>query len=180
MGSYDTGECTIMPRRSTSARSYTPPSRPRASEPDIEDRVGEAIENYQAPSSSYDPELKTIVALGGGLTPDRIVQPVPEEVRDGDLTDVVKYMMGPEVATRPEDRTIVEAVQERMEKPNYRVIINSTLNFSNDKMSRPLVQYLNQKNQEGEDGEIKFNFADIAIVSHEEGGNMYKPLERLV
>ena len=184
MGSYDTGECHISPRRSTPPRSApAPASTPRVPEPaNMEERAAEAVESY-VPSAAYDPELKTIVALGGGLTPDRIVQPVPDEVRDGSLTDAVKYLMGEDVATRSEDRAVAEAVQARMSAADYRVIVNNTLNLGNDKMSRPLTSYLQQKAQQGEDGELKFNFADIAIVSHDEGGLRYQrqvPLERMV
>lgn len=170
MGSYDTGECYI-PRRINSTPASSGPPRRRAEPPAPREREAEVSQPAQySPSSSYDPELKTIVALGGGLTPDRIVQPVPEEVRDGDLTGVVKYLTGEDVATRAEDRTIVEAVQERMREPDYRVIINDRLNYHNEKMSTPLTTYLTQKTQAGEDGEFKYNFADIQIVTHEEGG----------
>jgi len=162
MGSYDSGE------------SYTPPAPPRRrSESPAPSRGGDAIgaaARAPVPQAEYDPQLKTIVALGGGLTPDRIVQPVPEEIRDGTLRDVVKYLMGDSVATRSEDRAVVEAVQSRMAAANYRLIINSTLNVSNSRLDDSLIKYLTVKTHQGEDGDLKFNFADIAIVSHDEGG----------
>ncbi len=184
MGSYDTGECYITPRRSeprdVAPRRVQPPvPTPEPEETtDYEDNIGDrardAVQNY-VPPTGYDPNLKTIVALGGGLTPDRIVQPVPDDVRDGTLMDVVKYLMGDEVATRTEDRAVVEAVQARMAAPDYRVIVNNTLNLGNDKMTRPLIQYLQQKEQQGEDGALKYNFTDLAIVSQDEGGMRYRP-----
>ncbi len=179
MGSYGTGELSAAPRRrrsspgssgggGRSSRNTTPPAPTEEPEP-----------TPTTVSANYDPDLKTVVALGGGLTPDRIVQPIPEEIRDQNLSHVVKYLMGDEVASRPEDRTIVDAVQERMEAPDYRIIVNDALNLGNERMQTPLVQYLIQKTQQGEDGELKYNFADIAIVSHDEGGKPYSLEEKL-
>ena len=170
MGSYDTGECNITPRRSY--RSYDPPSRPTPppSEEDstpIEDRIEEAMTNYTPTNSEYDPDLKTIVSLGGGLTPSRIVQPLPEEVKEGSIREVVKYLMSDEVAGQ-ENQSIVDAVRSRMSQRNYRLVINSSLNLGNDKI---ITDYLQIKTQQGEEDEIKFNYADVAIVSHDEGGN---------
>jgi hypothetical protein len=188
MGSYDTGEVSIAPRR---AREPEPEltervSTPAASAPApaMDDRVTEAYRAGRRATSAYDPQLKTIVALGGGLTPDRIVQPLPDDVRDGNLMDVVKYLMGDQVATTSSDRAVAEAVQARMSRQDYRVIVNNTLNLGAAKMTKPLIEYLVQKTQQGEDGELKFNFADVAIVSHDEGGmkayRMNKPLEKLL
>ena len=198
MGSYDTGECSVTPeprrsspRRSTPRREEPAPNPVRRVPPpeeetteysSVDEQAADAIEHY-VPAAGYDPTLKTIVALGGGLTPDRIVQPVPEDVRDGSLLDVVKYLMSDDIATRSEDRAIVEAVQERMTKDDYRVIINDSLNFHNRRMSKPLIQYLVPREQQGEDGPLKYNFADIAVVSHEEGGMPYQrqlPLEHIL
>jgi hypothetical protein len=110
------------------------------------------------------------------LTPDRIVYVIPvdvvepEEGRYGTIREIVKYLISPEIATRPEDQTIVDAVKGRMEAPDYRLIINSTLNVHNDRIDDAINNYLYQKDQEGDEGNVKFNFADIAIVTHDEGG----------
>ncbi len=69
-----------------------------------------------------------------------------------------------------------------MGQSDYRVIVNETLNLSNSRMDDTITRYLGIKEQNAEDGPIKFNFADIAIVSHDEGGQLYQtpPLEKLL
>ena len=159
MGSYDTGETRFRP--APPRRERTTPATPPANVEDV-------VQPEATPD--YDRSLKTIVALGGGLTPDRIVQPIPEEIRDGTLQGVVNYLMGAEVATRTEDIAIVEAVQARLAQNNYRVVVNQSLNLGTEALGRELGQYLNEKSQQGEDGEMKYNFADLSIVTHDEGG----------
>ncbi|MBW2993104.1 hypothetical protein KY317_00850 [Candidatus Woesearchaeota archaeon] len=161
MGSYDTGESFSRPRP-----AEREPREPRTRVPGRAEELPDVVDQQ----SNYNSEYKTIVALGGGLTPDRIVHPLPEDVIGGDLTSVVKYLTGDDIAERSEDRAIVEAIRNRMQSADYRVIINETLNFHNNRMTTPLTKYLVEKTQEGEDGEIKYNFADLAIVSHDEGG----------
>lgn len=171
MGSYDTGESSSFPR--------SPRNR-------IRRELGDVTEHRETPgpSTEYDATLKTIVAIGGGLTPDRIVQPIPNDIRDGSVQSVVEYLTKSDIATTSADRAVVEAIQARMEKTDYRLIVNEALNLDNEKIAMPVVQYLRQRTQQGEDGELKFNFADIAIVSHDEGGVAYqktqKTLERML
>ena len=180
MGSYDTGECNIMPGR---IGSYdTAETNPRSSR--LSSTVRRPVSTQAPPDprpyqETYDPSLKTVVSLGGGLTPDRIVQPVPEEVQGKSINEVVQYLMDPEIATRSEDVAIVEAIEDRMQKNDYRVIINDSHNFGNDRMADRLTPYLSIKEQQRDDGALMYNYCDIAIVSHEEGGT-YSTLEKLL
>jgi hypothetical protein len=170
MGSYDTQEVS-----SGGYERPTPARERRTAVPKPIEESASSENTRRRVNTEYDPALKTIVALGGGLTPDRIVYPLTEDVVKGNLSEVVKYLTESSVATRSEDRAIVEAIRNRMEKADYRVIINQTMNKHNEVMGRDtIMEYLGHKEQDAEDGKIKFNFADIAIVSHDEGG---RPLE---
>lgn len=181
MGSYDTGEVEVAPR----TREHRP--EPRAPEPrETAPYVPRSTSTRSSgptgdsPTNNYDPGLKTIAALGGGLTPDRIVQPIPETVRDGSLREVVKYLTGDDVASRPEDKAIAEAVRARMGQNNYRIIVNGVQNVSSSRIEDRVAPYFTLKEQRGEDGPIKYNFVDLAIVSHDEGGRAYSTLDRLL
>jgi len=171
MGSYDTAEISIGNRSRSTYRSEDVEPENRVPLPsDDEETINTS--NYNTPTNSnYDPNNKTIVALGGGLTPSRIVQPLPDEVRDGTIREVVKYLMSDDIAVNAVDKSIVDAINSRMTKANYRLIINETANKFNSEMDAPMVKYLRQQEKQGAEGTIKYNFADIAIVSHEEGGS---------
>jgi len=161
MGSYDTGESMSLPSF-TGGRARVP--QRSTPDPNLEENVNESQE------SSYDSNLKTIVTLGGGLTPDRIAYVLPEEVREGTLQASIDYLMSPEVAVRSEDRSIAEAVEQRMGQNGWRVIINDSLNLGSEAMTQPLSQYLVKKESQTEDGQLEYNTSDLAIVSHDEGG----------
>ena len=164
MGSKDTGE--VYTPRFEGGQPRMPVRTPQTS-------IDDQVDPRPAPEASYDRGLKTIVSLGGGLTPDRIVYPVPEDVRDGSLQQMVDYLVNPHVATRTEDRAIVEAVQNRMQRPGYRMILNHTMNVGSDQLTNPAGGYLRERELDGEDGPMKFNALDIAIVSQDEGGRYH-------
>ena len=174
MGSYDTGEVSYN-RRSTPTRTRTSSdsggSGSARARPSATPRI----------TSDYDPDMKTIVALGGGLTPDRIVKPVPTElVRDGSLQQVIDYMMGDEVATTTNDRAIAEEVRSRMQRSDYRLIVNEVNNLAAGSIGDQVTGYTQQKTQNTEDGEVKFNYVNLAVVSHDEGGRPYRSLDSLL
>ncbi|MGV8087388.1 MAG: hypothetical protein ACP5N1_07185 [Candidatus Woesearchaeota archaeon] len=176
MGSYDTAE------------SYTPPSRnvtpSRDTDSSESSRSTNSTRDYSvsmpAPvSTSYD-GAPLLISLGGGLTPSRIVKKIPEEFSEKTLYDVVKYMLATENLVSTEETTIADAVRQRMQASDYRGIINSRFNYHNDRLKTDLLKtYLigDERNTEG--GPIKFNKADIAIVSHDEGGRKYYTIDKL-
>lgn len=204
MGSYDTDEYRAPSRSSTSdsgssgsnytPRRATPRSRPSES---VERDLGTVIsgitgernssETSSASSSSptpdtspgYDTSVKTIVALGGGLTPDRIVHPIPSNLRT--INEVIGYLKSPEVAQTSDERAIVEAINSRMGRSDYMVILNQSMNYGNSRLNDGIGSYLERKSHNLEDGTtMPFNYLDVAIVSHDEGGikKMYGGLEK--
>jgi hypothetical protein len=177
MGSYDTGE------------TYTPPRRniPR------EETSGNSGNSGTGASRNYEVQASTtptnapyegaplLIALGGGLTPSRIVKKVPEEFADKTLYDVVKYMLATENLVSNEETTIADAVRQRMQASDYRGIINNRFNYHNDRLKTDLLKtYLigDERTTEGEP--VKFNRTDIAIVSHDEGGRKYRTIDKLL
>ena len=177
MGSYDSTESSIVPNTSSPPPRQTTPRRRSAPASPSMPAPASPPAPATTPQSSYDPEYKTIIALGGGLSPNRIVAPIPDTVRDGDIGMVIKYMMSDDVVVTTDDRitaenrSIADAVQERMGKSDWRLVINEALNYlGSSKVREPIVNYLTVKTQQGEDGTMKFNYADLAVLSHEEGG----------
>jgi hypothetical protein len=169
MGSYDTGE------------SYTPPSRSSLSRENASERSGNIDTQASAPMSTYYDGAPLLISLGGGLTPSRIVKKIPEEFVSKTLYDVVKYMLDPEKMNSNEETTIADAVRQRMGASDYRGIINSRFNYHNDKLKADVLKtYLIGDERDTEGGPIKFNKADIAIVSHDEGGRKYYTLDKLL
>jgi len=169
MGSYDTGE------------SYTPPSRNVSSLRETETVRSHETQPSTVPSSTYYEGAPLLISLGGGLTPSRIVKKIPEEFGEKTLYDVVKYMLATENLVSNEETTIADAVRQRMQASDYRGIINSRFNYHNDRLKTDLLKtYLigDERNTEG--GPIKFNKADIAIVSHDEGGRKHYTIDRLL
>ncbi len=163
MGSYDTGDY--------SPSSYTPPRRetPRREEEPPE-------------TSNYDASLPILIALGGGLTPRRIVKKLvpPEEYQGKHLIEIIKYIISPEVSATEDEISIAEMVRVRMEKPDYRAIINDLYNVPNERLREDTMnQYLISKERETESGPIPFNYLDLAIVSHDEGGRRKSLEEKL-
>lgn len=166
MGSYDTGE------------SYSPPVRSfRRDSPST--YSGETSEEPVLSSNIYS-DAPILISLGGGLTPSRIVKKLPMEYENKSLVDVVKYITSGDNIATPEERTIADAIMERMRATDYRAVINNNFNYHNDRLgSDVLKSYLVGDKRETEGGVVEFNKADIAIVSHDEGGN-YKTLDKLV
>ncbi|MBT7902354.1 hypothetical protein HN587_00715 [Candidatus Woesearchaeota archaeon] len=171
MGSYDTSE-SYTPRRSFSGGSGGESSR-GSSRPSVPLRTSAAppTTSSEPALNQYDPDLPTIVALGGGLTPSRIVKKLPDEVKTGKLIDAVNYLIKDEVLATKEEIAVAEAVKERMQAPDYRAIINEFYNYHNERLQTDeLSTYLQEKDRQTEAGSTKINFCDIAIVSHDEGG----------
>jgi hypothetical protein len=167
MGSYDTGETYTPTRRSTERTSERETSRP--------------TEQASTPQASYEAGAPILISLGGGLTPSRIVKKLPEEYEAKTLLEVVKYMINPDNLVTTEENAIADAVRDRMRMDNYRAIINNRYNFHNERLRTDVLQtYLNKDTRETEGGTVVFNRADMAIVSHDEGGKNYITLDRLV
>jgi hypothetical protein len=178
MGSYDTSE------------TYTPPSR---SERISEESGGsahtrspstsrsDATQQSTTPMNTYYEGAPLLISLGGGLTPSRIVKKIPEEYESKTLYDVVKYMLATENLVSNEEMTIADAVRQRMGATDYRGIINSKYNYHNDRLKTDILKtYLIGDERSTEGGPIKFNKADIAIVSHDEGGRKYYTIDKLL
>ena len=183
MGSYDTGEVISRPSRSSDSSTRSRTSRSRATPRDPPEPRG-----YTPPmpndsteverDASIDYERATLVAVGGGLTPARIVKKVVSDYITKPLIEVVNYLISDEVATTKEEKNIVDAIQERMRQSDYRVIINDFYNFHNERLhTDTLEDYLVTKEREAEGGAYKYNFTDLAIVTHEEGGRKYRKKE---
>ena len=80
-----------------------------------------------------------------------------------------------------EEMTIADAVRQRMQASDYRGIINNRFNYRNDRLQTDLLKtYLIGDQRDTEGGPIKFNKADIAIVSHDEGGRKYYTIDKLL
>ncbi len=176
MGSYDTGE-NYTPRNwnANTSRETTTPQRSENVTPAPNYVTNPSV----TPSTSYD-GAPLLISLGGGLTPSRIVKKIPEEFGEKTLYDVVKYMLATENLVSNEETTIADAVRQRMQATDYRGIINNRFNYHNDRLKTDLLKtYLigDERNTEG--GTVKFNKADIAIVSHDEGGRKYRTLDTL-
>ena len=172
MGSYDTSETyTPPPRRTFSGGGTGSGGGSRRTPPAIGGGGSVPPASTPPPQSDYDPSLPSIVALGGGLTPSRIVKKVPDEVKEGKLIDVINYMIRAEVTSTKEEIAIAEAVRQRMGAADYRGIINQFYNYHNEKLrTDDLSTYLQRKERQTEEGTTHINFCDIAIVSHDEGG----------
>jgi hypothetical protein len=166
MGSYDTGE-TYTPEPSPVRRMVTddaPATRPRVRR-----------------TAVYEPGLPILISLGGGLTPARIVKKLPEEYATKPLSEVVSYVLGAENITTPEEQSIAEAVRQRMGQRDYRVVINNSMNYHNERLgSDTLGDYLVKDQRETESGNLAFNKVDFAIVSQDEGGRGNRTLEQMV
>lgn len=178
------GSSGVTPVRSSSRPSvstgsgYMPPAR--AAEP--EEQAPAAA--YQRPAAeAADPELPTYVGVGGGLSNRRIVTKLPQELNgqtpgENSLVQIIKYAISPEVATSDADQTVVEDVRERIELPDCRLLINNpaglgqAYNLGKEHLQDRLAGYLVQKAQRTGTGEVKVNFCDIAVVTHDEGGHM--------
>jgi len=174
MGSYDTGEVISRPSRPTRETSESPSrSSERRSTPEAAGYHAPAPNDSAAVErdTSIDYERATLVAIGGGLTPARIVKKVDAGYIKRPLIDVVNYLITDEVATTKEEKNIVDAIKERIRRSDYRVIINDFYNFHNERLRiDTLENYLVTKEREAEGGTYKYNYTDMAIVTHEEGG----------
>jgi hypothetical protein len=156
-------------RRSAPAASAAPP-------------IPQPADDQGQVAGGYDASLPIMVALGCGLTPSRIVKKLSEEMKEYSLKEVVKYMISPEVATEPSERAIVEGIEQRMGRPDYRIIVNRVIgwtvqpyNLHNSRLDTDkLGQYLHPKDEQFDDTTITLNYADLAIVSREEGGLLEK------
>lgn len=162
--SYDTGE------------SYTPPRRSIGTDP----TTNYTSNSETSVNNNYEPGAPLLISLGGGLTPSRIVKKIPEEFEEKTLMEVVKYMISPDILSTNEETTIAEAVRQRMGATDYRAIINNLYNFHNERLKTDILKdYLIGDTRSTEGGDIKFNKTDLAIVSHDEGGN-YNTIDRLL
>ena len=164
MGSYSTAEVSSAPRSIRSSYggnptggSSTPTTRPRL--------------NTEVPTrsqSNVDATLPTIISIGGGLSTMRIVKKVPDEIKTGEISGTVQYLLGE--ASTPEEIAVKEQVRERMTKADYRLVINSQYNLSNTATTGPTSTYFKPTHREVDGNRVQFNILDIAIISHEEGG----------
>jgi hypothetical protein len=175
MGSFDTAE--------TVSRSDDEPRRTtRRAEPDNTQRVpgpSDDVRPEESPDMDYD--RPTLVSVGGGLTPARIVKKVDTAYLRKPAVEVVNYLISDEVATTKEEKSIADAIKDRMSKPDYKAIINDTYNFHNERLRTDLLkEYLVTKERQSESGNLKYNFTDIAIVTHEEGGTKMGDLEKKI
>jgi len=165
MSSYDTGE------------SYMPPIRSIRRDPTTDDNT---VQETSRVNDTYNVGAPLLISLGGGLTPSRIVKKLPEDYESKTLLEVVKYMISPDNLSTNEETSIAEAVKERMNASDYRGIVNNRFNYHNDRLrTEVLKNYLIGEERETEGGPIKFNKADLAIVSHDEGGT-YQTLDKLL
>jgi hypothetical protein len=131
--------------------------------------------------STYNIGALLLVSLGGGLTPSRIVKKIPEEFAENTISDVVEYMLSPSNLTSNEEIAIADAVSQRMRATDYRGIINNKFNYANNKLHEDILKtYLVGDERTNEQGTIKFNKADLAIVSHDEGGRKYYTIDKLL
>jgi hypothetical protein len=177
MGSYDTDE------------TYTPPSRgvrlSREINSDDQSRNVPVPQKFESEASTiqstYNIGALLLVSLGGGLTPSRIVKKIPEEFAEKTISDVVEYMLSPSNLTSNEEIAIADAVSQRMRATDYRGIINNKFNYANNKLHEDILKtYLVGDERTNEQGTIKFNKADLAIVSHDEGGRKYYTIDKLL
>jgi hypothetical protein len=176
MGSYDTSEVVSRPSRESSpsrettsqrstSRSTSPPSEPNYAAP----RPNDSAQAQR--DASVDYERATLIAVGGGLTPARIVKKIDNSYITKPMIETVNYLISDEVATTKEEKNIVDAIKERMRRQDYRVIINDFYTFHNERLNTDTLEaYLVTKDREAEGGTYKYNYADLAIVTHEEGG----------
>lgn len=163
MGSYSTAEVSSAPR---SIRQSYAPSAPA---PRLD---------TTAPTTSRQDvniELPTIMSLGGGLSTSRIVKKVPDEIKAGGIEDSVRYLLGQ--ASTQEELAVKEQVEQRMSRADYRLVINSQYNLNNSAATGPTSTYFKPTTREVDGQRVQFNTVDLAVISHEEGGTVKKPLE---
>ncbi|MCB9359269.1 hypothetical protein H6503_05020 [Candidatus Woesearchaeota archaeon] len=156
-------------------------SRPQAST----STPAPAAQEFQQ-AEPADLELPIYVSVGGGLSNQRIVKKLPGEVGgaaayDATLQTIVKYVISPDVATADLEVTVAEAVKDRLEMPDCRLLINNQAGFGQpynlgrEHLEDKLQTYLVQKEQRTGNGPVKINISDIAVVTHDEGG--YRTLD---
>lgn len=166
------------PREESPGDSYRPSTNSEPPEEAQTDNVAQGM----------DPSNPTYVAVGGGLSQQRIVAKLPQEMygaapEEASLAQIVKYMISPDIATSDVDKTVVDDVKERLELPDCRLLVNNVAglgeryNLEKRHLEDKLGQYLVTKRQQTSNGTVEVNFSDIAIVTHDEGG--YQRLEQL-
>ena len=191
MGSYDTSEYTYTPRRQVSetrpdpAPSVPMPRRSESSTPPAPQQSQGGTRNAPAynrpaPQAAYNPGVPTIAALGGGLTPARIVKELPPEIREKSIKEIADYLMSAEVVSTKEESAIVEAIKDRQSRADYRAVVNNFYNLHCSKLpSEAGPSYYQAKEIRNEGGSKSVNFLDIAIISHDEGGRGSSRLEKI-
>ena len=192
MGSYDTGEYDYRPRRRISEGSGSSNSSSSGSSSSSSSSSGSSRRttssssssnanqggtqnapavNRPAPQTNYDASLPTIAALGGGLSPARIVKELPVDVKEKSIKDVIDYLMSAEVVSTKEETRIVTEIQRRQGQNNYRVVVNNFHNLYNSKLPTEIVTaHYQKKERRTSSGNKSINFIDMAIISHDEGG----------
>jgi len=117
---------------------------------------------------------------------------MPEEIegsapKDLSLVAIMRYMTAPELQDSDVDRTVVDAVRERMELADCRVLVNNPAglgtpyNLGKEHLEDSLQGYLILKDQQTGSGAIQVNFCDVTIITHDEGGKQkYQTLEQRI
>ncbi len=119
----------------------------------------------------FDPELKTIVELGGGLSSSYITRTIPPDVmEDGNLSiaGIVDYMIN-ETSIQGSEVTIKDNVVERLGQHNHMVMYNERQPTGGSTLTQTVSQS-DRFYQEEIAGAAPFNYLKLAILTHEEGG----------
>ena len=180
--SMGAGSSGVTPIR----RSSTPRRRNATTNENSPETVQE---NNSLEREQPDESLPTYVGVGGGLSNRRIVAKLPQEINgnmpyNANLITIVKYVTSPDVASSDVDKMVVDDISSRIKDPDCRLLINNPpglgtpYNLGREHLQDSLKEYLIPKEQRTGNGDVKINFCDIAIVTHDEGG-MYKGLEKI-
>jgi len=126
--------------------------------------AGRAAETPRAEAADYS--LPTYVGVGGGLSNRRIIKKMPQDLQgetpyESNLVKVIKYMISPEVAATDQDQVVEQAVRERIELSDCRLLINNPAgleppyNLGKEHLQDTLGTYLVKKHKEQEQAVLR-------------------------
>jgi hypothetical protein len=167
----------IMSSMGWSSSDYQPRRFSADPEP-VRDNRSDELEYRLSPtpsgSASFNPDLKTIVELGGGLGKTYITKVIPPEVLsngDGTLRGVLDYMVE-QAPLEGHERGIKDMVGERLGMNDHRVIYNDRRTTERQTLEQTVKDsgVFYAKTISSETGPVTFNYLRMAIVTHDEGG----------
>ena len=174
--SYGLGDSYPAPRAPTTI--VAPPTRRRAAP------IGGGEGGQEVPviDVTVEPGTQPVYfSLGGGLSHSRIVKKIdmatPTELGNGMLQDLVTYALAH--LETDEETMISQTVRNRMEKPDYMVVVNGRPATSQVYLAGTSIR---DATMTARRGTVTFPSIDISVVSSEEAGTraIVQPLEKIV